>query len=115
MSETYRWQSSEGQALLNNIIRKRVPQWTDGLKDGQSKVVTRILDGEKVLWIAATGEGKSAAFQVPVLVHEELRRDPELCPGFVAKEKPIGIVVTPTKGLATNIVRYMLIFLFFIN
>ncbi|KAF5335894.1 hypothetical protein D9758_017548 [Tetrapyrgos nigripes] len=105
MSETYRWQSSEGQALLNNIIRKRVPQWTDGLKDGQSKVVTRILDGEKVLWIAATGEGKSAAFQVPVLVHEELRRDPELCPGFVAKEKPIGIVVTPTKGLATNIVH----------
>ncbi|KAF5353124.1 hypothetical protein D9758_008808 [Tetrapyrgos nigripes] len=87
MLERYCWQSSEGQALLNDIVQKCVPQWTNGLKDGQIRAITRILDREQVVWVAATGEGQN----------------PELCPSFVTKEKPVGIVVTPMKGLATNI------------
>jgi superfamily II DNA helicase RecQ len=106
MPEANYWQSSEGQALLNDIVRKRAPAWTSGLKDGQRSVISKILDGENVLWIAATGEGKSAAFQVPILVHDELGRNPGMCPRLKAKEKPVGIVVTPNKGLSANIVRY---------
>jgi superfamily II DNA/RNA helicase len=105
MSVPQYWQSSEGQALLNEIVRKRVPEWTGGLKEAQADVIGKVLDGEKVLWVSATGEGKSAAFQIPIIVHEELRQNVELCPGFKGKEKPVGIVVTPTKGLASNIVR----------
>ncbi|THU75811.1 hypothetical protein K435DRAFT_974681 [Dendrothele bispora CBS 962.96] len=104
MPSTQYWQSLEGQALLNKIVRKRIPEWTSGLKHAQAEVVGKVLDGEKILWVSATGEGKSAAFQIPVIIHEEIGRNAELCPGFKAKEKPVGIVVTPTKGLAANIV-----------
>ena len=54
--------------------------------------------------MAATGDGKSAAFQVPILVHDEIAQHPELCPGFKARKKAVGIVVMPTKGLGMNIV-----------
>ena len=64
----------------------------------------RILDEEDVFWIAATGDGKSAAFQAPILVHDEISRHPELYPGVVARRKAVGVIAVPTKGLASNIV-----------
>ncbi len=42
-----------------------------------------------------------ASYIVPILVHQELNND-------YAKEVrrlPVGVVVTPTKGLACNLVR----------
>jgi superfamily II DNA helicase RecQ len=108
MSTPHFWQSLNGHSLINEIVQKRIPTWNDGLKSCQRDVIGKILDGERVFWVAATGEGKSAAFQVPIIVHDELRRNPALCPGFSAKKKAVGIVVTPTKGLACNIVRVTL-------
>ncbi|THU94637.1 hypothetical protein K435DRAFT_899542, partial [Dendrothele bispora CBS 962.96] len=57
--------------------------------------------------IAATGDGKSALFSVPILVHQEIAKNPDLYPKFQVpiRQEPIGIVVTPTKGLANNIVK----------
>ncbi|THU96621.1 hypothetical protein K435DRAFT_594534, partial [Dendrothele bispora CBS 962.96] len=54
--------------------------------------------------LATTGAGKSAAFQVPIIVHEEIQRNPSLYPGLKGKKLPVGLIVTPTKGLAGNIV-----------
>ncbi|KAE9384399.1 hypothetical protein BT96DRAFT_1008117 [Gymnopus androsaceus JB14] len=104
MPETRFWKFSEGHRVLAKIIKKCIPKWTDGLRDGQYKAVTRILDGEDVFWVAATGEGKSAAFQVPAIVHDEISKNPDLYPGISAKKDAVTLLVTPTKGLAENIV-----------
>lgn len=99
------WQSPAGRKLLDDIVSKRIPGWVTGLKEGQREAIVRILNDEDVFWIAATGDGKSAAFQVPVLVHEEISQHPELYPGVLARRKAVGVIAVPTKGLATNIVR----------
>ncbi|KAK0459756.1 uncharacterized protein EV420DRAFT_1333207, partial [Desarmillaria tabescens] len=52
----------------------------------------------------ATGSGKSASFAIPILVHQELSRNPTAYPRFRCRKLPVGIVVTPTNGLAANIV-----------
>ncbi|KAF5347838.1 hypothetical protein D9758_013821 [Tetrapyrgos nigripes] len=98
------WQSAEGQAIIDSIVKKRIPAWTNGLKMEQRDVIGKILDGEKVLWLAATGIGKSAAFQVPIIVCEEIRDNPSLYPGLKVQKLPVGLVVMPTKGLVGNIV-----------
>ncbi|KAJ7125422.1 P-loop containing nucleoside triphosphate hydrolase protein, partial [Mycena epipterygia] len=64
-----------------------------------------VLDGEDVLCCMATGGGKSAMFAVPIIVLREMARNPELYPDLPVRALPIGIVITPTKGLAANIVR----------
>ncbi|KAJ7633588.1 P-loop containing nucleoside triphosphate hydrolase protein, partial [Mycena polygramma] len=64
-----------------------------------------ILDGEDLLCCSATGDGKSAAFSVPILVLTEYNAHPALYPaGLRTRLNPVGIVITPTKGLASNIV-----------
>ena len=114
MPETRFWKSSEDHRVLAKIIKKRIPKWTDGLRDGQYEAVTRILDGEDVFWVAATGEGKSAAFQVPAIVHDEISKNPDLYPGISAKKDAVTILVTPTKGLAENIVCSLPLNLYFV-
>ncbi|KAJ7712857.1 hypothetical protein B0H16DRAFT_1247669, partial [Mycena metata] len=52
---------------LKQIVVKKVFQWTGGLRDWQATVIAWILDGEDVLCITATGDGKSALFAVPIL------------------------------------------------
>jgi superfamily II DNA/RNA helicase len=54
----------------------------------------------------ATGGGKSALFAVPLIVLREIARNPGLYPDLLTRALPQGIVVTPTKGLAANIVRF---------
>ena len=55
-----------------------------------------------------TGSGKSALFIVPILVHQELAAHPHLYPNHSknAHSLPAGVVVTPTKGLVGNLVRF---------
>lgn len=100
-----RWQSSIGLQTIKTIVRKRIPQWENGLYDWQLEIVAKILDGEDVLVVTATGDGKSAIFGVPILIFLELAQNPFYYPDLPHPEKPSGIVITPTKGLSTNIVR----------
>lgn len=44
-----RWQSSIGLQTIKTIVRKRIPQWENGLYDWQLEIVAKILDGEDVL------------------------------------------------------------------
>lgn len=98
------WESPAGLKLLDDIVLKRIPRWTTGLNKGQKEVIVRILHEQDVFWITATGDGKSAAFQVPILVHDEISQHPELYHGVEARKNAIGVIAVPTKGLAANIV-----------
>jgi superfamily II DNA/RNA helicase len=53
----------------------------------------------------ATGGGKSALFAVPILILREMARNCHLYRDLPTRALPQGIVVTPTKGLAANIIR----------
>ncbi|THU95733.1 hypothetical protein K435DRAFT_665772 [Dendrothele bispora CBS 962.96] len=106
--------SNEGLQTLKTIIRTNIPQWTEGLRPFQLQSIPLILENQDVFAITATGDGKSALFAVPILVHQELSKNPELYPQFSVsiRQDPIGIVVTPTKGLANNIVCSKLVLSF---
>lgn len=52
-----------------------------------------LCDGKDAICIVATGAGKSALIQGPILAYEALG------------DKAIGIAVVPTKGLADDQVR----------
>ncbi|THU94699.1 hypothetical protein K435DRAFT_562288, partial [Dendrothele bispora CBS 962.96] len=57
------------------------------------------------LCIAATGDGKSALFAIPIVILCEYNTNYHLYPqGFPTCAHPFGIVITPTKGLANTFV-----------
>ncbi|KAJ7210266.1 P-loop containing nucleoside triphosphate hydrolase protein, partial [Mycena haematopus] len=94
-----------GRQTINRIVKKVIPAWTDGLRPVQMDLVAPILDGDDVLCCTATGDGKSAAFSVPILVLQEYNANPDLYPrGLRTRVESAGMVITPTKGLANNVV-----------
>ena len=108
MAQLPRWQDSAGLETISNIVKKVIPTWTNGLHAVQLELVSAILDGGDVLCFTATGDGKSAAFAVPSLVLQEYNKHPEAyAAGLPTRTRPIGVVITPTKGLADNIVCFV--------
>jgi superfamily II DNA/RNA helicase len=106
-----RWQDPEGLDTINSIVKKLIPNWTNGLHAVQLELVSAILDGMDLLCCTATGEGKSAAFSIPTLVLLEYNKHPNVyVAGLPTRKRPIGVVVTPTKGLADNIACLFAIF-----
>jgi len=106
MPQVPHWQDPAGLETINIIVKKLIPKWMNGLHEVQLDFVSAILDGKDVLCCTATGDGKSAAFSVPTLVLLEYNKHPEAyVAGLPTRKRPIGMVVTPTKGLADNIVR----------
>ncbi|KAJ6545717.1 P-loop containing nucleoside triphosphate hydrolase protein [Mycena capillaripes] len=89
MAPRFRWRDPQGQRTITKIVKQEIPEWKDGLYPSQQKLIVCVLDGEDILCCMATGGGKSAIFAYPDLPVRQL---------------PLGIVVTPTKGLAANIV-----------
>jgi superfamily II DNA/RNA helicase len=109
MPHELRWQGPVGRDTANKIVKKVVPQWKDGLRAVQEDLVCAMLDGDDVLCLTATGNGKSSAFSLPILILNEYNAHRALYPaGLPTRVHPVGIVVTPTKGLAANIVRLLL-------
>ncbi|KAJ7193716.1 P-loop containing nucleoside triphosphate hydrolase protein [Mycena pura] len=105
MAPRLRWQDELGRKTIGDIVKKVIPAWTDGLRPVQEDLVSAILDGDDVLCCTATGDGKSAAFSIPILVLDEYAVNPQLYPaGLRSRIGSVGVVVTPTKGLANNIV-----------
>ncbi|KAJ7759723.1 P-loop containing nucleoside triphosphate hydrolase protein [Mycena maculata] len=98
-----KWQTESGRALIRKIVAEKIPEWKDGLHDWQVIIIAWILDGEDVLCITATGDGKSALFAVPIIVLLEVVRNPAYA-AYGNRKKPVGLVIAPTKGLASNIV-----------
>ncbi|KAJ6506834.1 hypothetical protein C8R45DRAFT_970692, partial [Mycena sanguinolenta] len=67
MTARISWRSDLGRDTLDKIV-KVVPAWKDGLRPVQADLVAAILYGDDVLCCTATGDGKSAAFSIPILV-----------------------------------------------
>ena len=107
MATGARWQDPIGLETIQTIVKKLIPTWMDGLHPVQLELVSAILDGQDILCCTATGDGKSAAFAVPALVLLEYNAHPDAYPaGLPTRKRPIGVVITPTKGLANNIVHF---------
>ncbi|KAJ7478915.1 P-loop containing nucleoside triphosphate hydrolase protein [Mycena latifolia] len=105
MPRVLRWQDAIGRQTMNKIVKKLVPEWKDGLRPVQEDLISAMLDGDDILCCTATGDGKSGAFSVPILVLNEYNNHRELYPAVLpTRLNPVGMVVTPTKGLAANIV-----------
>lgn len=105
MALGHHWQDLIGLETIKVIVKKVVPTWTNSLHAVQLELVSGILDGKDILCCTATGDGKSAAFAIPCLVFLKYNSHPETYPcGLPTQMKPIGVVITPTKGLANNIV-----------
>ncbi|KAF5366151.1 hypothetical protein D9758_005819 [Tetrapyrgos nigripes] len=106
MSNSYLWHDTDGYNTLKSIVSRCIPQWPSGLRDYQAQYLPLLLDKGDILLVTATGDGKSTFFIVPILAHLEIRSHPDLyLSQFTCnvKEHPVGIVITPTKGLAASI------------
>ncbi|KAF8202010.1 P-loop containing nucleoside triphosphate hydrolase protein [Mycena galopus ATCC 62051] len=100
------WRSPEGEAALKTIVAAKIPIWKDGLREQQVQPILHILDGRDVILCTATGDGKSAVFTVPIICHMAVNEAPTDFPKFRGiRARPVGVVITPTKGLARNIVE----------
>ncbi|KAF8161031.1 hypothetical protein B0H34DRAFT_652269, partial [Crassisporium funariophilum] len=94
-----------GLETIKAIVNKVIPAWTNGLHTFQLNLVSGILDGKHMLCCTATGDRKSVAFTIPCLVLFEYNNNPAAYShGLPTQAKTIRIVITPTKGLANNIV-----------
>ncbi|KAF9061136.1 hypothetical protein BDP27DRAFT_1235731 [Rhodocollybia butyracea] len=98
--------SNKGINTSKSIVTKLIPKWKDGLHKIQLTCIPKILNLKDVFAIEATGGGKSALFGIPVVYPTF---DIPIC------SKPVGIVVTPTKGLASNIVSVLMFLFCFFN
>ncbi|KAJ7321045.1 hypothetical protein DFH08DRAFT_713166, partial [Mycena albidolilacea] len=103
MAQKLHWRATIGCNTIQKIV-ELIPTWKDGLCPVQEDLVSAILDGEDILCCTVTGNGKSAAFSVPILALNEYNNNPSLyLAGLPTCLNPVGMVVTPTKGLAANI------------
>ena len=103
MATGARWQDPIGLETIQTIVKNIIPTWMDGLHPVQLELVSTILDGQDILCCNATGDGKSAA-----LVLLEYNAHPDAYPaGLPTRKRPIGVVITPTKELANNIVHFL--------
>ena len=97
--------------MINTIVEKLIPNWTNRLHVVQFELVSAILDGKDLLCCITTGDGKSTAFLIPTFVLLKSNNHPDMyLAGLPTQRRPIRVVVTPTKGLVDNIVCHFAIF-----
>jgi hypothetical protein len=100
-----RWTYDASLAAIQATVSRCTP-WKNGLISPQLRLVSLILEGASIIYINATGSGKSCTFSIPILILNEYNKTPVLFPsGLRRLAKPVGLVITPTKGLANNLVR----------
>jgi ATP-dependent RNA helicase DDX46/PRP5 len=63
----------------------------------QAQAIPTIMSGRDVIGVAKTGSGKTAAFLIPMFRHIKDQRP------ITSTEGPIGLVISPTRELATQI------------
>lgn len=69
----------------------------EGLTSIQAQAIPAIMSGRDVIGVAKTGSGKTMAFLIPMFRHIKDQRPLDNMEG------PIGLVMTPTRELATQI------------
>ena len=73
----------------------------------QLELVSAVLNSHNILCCTATGDGKSAAFTIPGLVLKYNAHLDAYPAGLPTWKRPIGVVITPTKGLSNNIICFL--------
>lgn len=63
----------------------------------QAQAIPAIMSGRDVIGVAKTGSGKTIAFLLPMFRHIKDQRSLESLDG------PVGLIMTPTRELATQI------------
>ncbi|ESK87946.1 hypothetical protein Moror_10882 [Moniliophthora roreri MCA 2997] len=101
-----KFQLPEELKTLNTIVKKLISQWNNGLKPFQYQSISKILNLNNLLCITATSDGKLALLAVPLLIYKEISWNCASFPKFGVdiKSKPVGLIITPTKGLVNNII-----------
>lgn len=69
----------------------------EGTTSIQAQAIPAIMSGRDVIGVAKTGSGKTIAFLIPMFRHIKDQRP------LTSMEGPIGLVMTPTRELATQI------------
>ncbi|KAL2872095.1 DEAD/DEAH box RNA helicase [Aspergillus lucknowensis] len=69
----------------------------EGLTSIQSQAIPAIMSGRDVIGVAKTGSGKTMAFLIPMFRHIKDQRPLDNMEG------PVGLIMTPTRELATQI------------
>ncbi|KIJ58459.1 hypothetical protein HYDPIDRAFT_190803 [Hydnomerulius pinastri MD-312] len=102
---SFKFTSDEGQALCKSILAKaRMPFDTH---DYQLDAITHLLDGIDVLFVTATGSGKTDAFIRLMHIMLALSKDHELYPQAKKFPRdPVMLVVCPTKALELDMVAH---------
>ncbi|KIO32933.1 hypothetical protein M407DRAFT_66027, partial [Tulasnella calospora MUT 4182] len=100
------WNTVKGHEVIQKIVQKRIPEWVNGAHPWQLPLVARTLDQRHSITVTATGDGKSALFYLPLLVHMELAMNPSLWPQMAAsaKKSPAAIIVLPVSAIAATLV-----------
>ena len=65
----------------------------------QAQAIPAIMSGRDIIGVAKTGSGKTAAFIIPMFRHIKAQRD------LRKMEGPIALIMTPTRELATQILK----------
>ncbi|KAL0578108.1 hypothetical protein V5O48_003887 [Marasmius crinis-equi] len=104
MTPPLKWSDDAGKVAIQTAVARCIPQWPNGLRDYQRTYIPALMNGDNMLIITATGDGKSAFFCVPIAIHNEISSHPQLYPALPYKKFAMGVIVTPTKGLAESIV-----------
>ncbi|KAF5306659.1 hypothetical protein FQA39_LY08848 [Lamprigera yunnana] len=92
------------EVQLTEIIRNNISLARYDTPTPVQKYAIPIIIGRRdVMACAQTGSGKTAAFLVPILNQMYERGPPNLNRGYRRKQYPLGLVLAPTRELATQI------------
>ena len=90
------WAQCGLSAQVIDVIKK---QGFEGPTSVQSQAIPAIMSGRDVIGVAKTGSGKTIAFLLPMFRHIKDQRPLETLEG------PVGLIMAPTRELATQIHR----------
>ncbi|KJA13172.1 hypothetical protein HYPSUDRAFT_107574, partial [Hypholoma sublateritium FD-334 SS-4] len=100
----FKFQGSIGRQLCRQILSTKLPF---GPHDYQLDVITRVLDGEDVIAVSATGSGKSAYIYMVMIIALAILDDRSLCPSACFPADPAMVVICPTTALEEDLEQKM--------
>lgn len=101
---TIDWNSPRGHDEIQKIVKKCLPQWTEGAKAWQLPIVARTLQGASSINVAATGDGKSALYFLPVLIKKHLEASSGPITPANQPRPPVAVIVLPFDSIANSLV-----------
>ncbi|PBK83327.1 hypothetical protein ARMGADRAFT_945114, partial [Armillaria gallica] len=99
---------TKGSDAVKLIVSQHITQWNKGLHDFQQEYIPYIFNNDNLLICMAMGDEKSSFVTVSILIYLRVHSNLNSYKGFEAKKLLVRIIMTPTIGLAENIVHDLL-------